>query len=604
MKKFKLFVPGRLCIFGEHSDWAASYGNGLGYAIVASIDRGIYADISYDEKIVFIQNGEEVSFSYDDLLPHIDSKSYYSYLASTIKYMIDNYKVGGIRICITKSTLPERKGLSSSAAICVLVVKAYNYLYNLNLPSSEEMEIAYISEHSLGSKCGKLDQVVALGQNMFFMKFSKDEVVYDNISLNDDLYFVFAELNGGKNTIKILDDLNSSYTDSDDISLNVRYYLEDVNKRLVNAAYKLIENGDTIAIGKLMNCAQKLFDKYVSPKCLSELSSPILHSVLNDENVKKLSLGGKGVGSQGDGTVQFIVADEVKQKKLIKYLEKDLNLKAYDLTLKARKLKKAIIPLAGNGSRMYPFTNAIPKAFIPIVHDNMFKPVFYVLLEELFDAGISSIALVIDRSQEKYYNDFFNNNPDYKMKKIFSIIKFIYQDEKLGLAHALYCCKDFVLDDDFLFVLGDQFYVSKTGVSCTKQLLDFYEKKRKSVISVCSVYEKDVSKYGIFSGDRKISNNFSITKIFEKPTIKYAKDNLSFNGKYYAAFGEYILHSSIFDMIEKNIISGNKKNGEYQLTDILCDIIKNDEIYAFIPKGKMYDIGNVDSYADAMNKLY
>ncbi len=335
MKNFKLFIPGRLCIFGEHSDWAAAYGNACGYAIVSTINRGIYADVSINDKIIFVQNDIEHVFDYDELIENINSKNYFSYVSSTIKYMIDNYGVKGIKINITKTTLPEKKGLSSSAAVCVLVVKAYNNVYDLNLSIEDEMKIAYESEHNVGSKCGKLDQVVALGQNTFFMKFNNKNVNFKEILLKKNLYFVFADLESNKNTIKILDDLNNSYECDDEISKNVRYYLEVLNREIVNESYKLFINGDCKKIGKLMTKSQELFDKYVSPKCIDELSSPKLHLLLNDCDIKKISLGGKGVGSQGDGSVQFIVDSKEKQKELINLIKKKFRINAYDLTLKS-----------------------------------------------------------------------------------------------------------------------------------------------------------------------------------------------------------------------------------------------------------------------------
>lgn len=608
MKNFKIFIPGRLCVFGEHSDWAATYGNAHGYAIVSSIDRGIYAEISLDEKIVFIHDDKEVVFDYDSLVDNINNKTYYSYISSTIKYMIDNYDVKGIKIKVTKSTLPEKKGLSSSAAICVLVVKAYNEIYDLNLSVDEEMKIAFISEQNVGSKCGKLDQVVALGENSFFMTFTKENVEFKKIFLKKDLYFVFADLDSNKDTIKILNDLNDSYLSDDLISKNVRLYLEDINKKIVNEAYKYFISGNCVKIGKLMNRSQKLFDKYVAPKCLAELESPKLHMLLNDKEVKNLSLGGKGVGSQGDGTVQFIVESEEKQKELINLIKRKFRLKAYDLTLKSQGLKKAVIPMAGSGSRMMPFTRSIPKSFIPIVKDGMLKPIFYVLLEELYDAGVEKIALVIDKNQRKFYDDFFADKKDEKFSKIYDSISFIYQEKPLGLAHALYCCKDFVGNDNFIFVLGDQFYASNSKISCTQQLVNFYNQNPTNIISVCSVNLNLVNKYGIFYGNKVLKNKFVISKICEKPSIEFARKNLFVKRgnkeKYFAAFGEYVFGSDIFARLNEIIVNNKKTNGEFQLTDIFSEMAKDGEMYAFIPNGKMYDVGNVDSYIETMKKYY
>ena len=136
-----------------------------------------------------------------------------------------------------------------------------------------------------------------------------------------------------------------------------------------------------------------------SPK---ELAAPQLHKVLNDENIKKYTYGAKGVGSQGDGSVQFLAKDKQSQVELIKYIKDEYNMDGFTLTLKPeKKVRKAIIPVAGFGTRLYPETRAIKKEFFPIIDkDGYVKPVIMNLLEQLEASGIEEICLVIGEEEQ------------------------------------------------------------------------------------------------------------------------------------------------------------------------------------------------------------
>ena len=154
-KMQKLFVPGRLCLFGEHTDWAGHYRTMNadivpGASIVTGIEQGIYAEV-------------EKSMDESELKSVAKSGSFFCYCAGVASYMLEWYKVGGVRIRITDMTLPMKSGLSSSAAICVLVARAFNLLYNLNLNTLGEMNIAYLGELRTSSRCGRLDQACAFG---------------------------------------------------------------------------------------------------------------------------------------------------------------------------------------------------------------------------------------------------------------------------------------------------------------------------------------------------------------------------------------------------------------------------------------------------------
>ena len=176
-KAINLFVPGRLCLFGEHSDWAGLHriinaGIVPGAAIVTGIEQGIYAEAEKCEHFVMRNEAAELAGMWVDfdcpmqnkeLRAVAESDSYFSYASGVASYIKDHYSVEGVRITVKKMTLPMKKGLSSSAAICVLVARAFNRLYSLNLNTRGEMDIAFKGEQRTRSRCGRLDQACAFG---------------------------------------------------------------------------------------------------------------------------------------------------------------------------------------------------------------------------------------------------------------------------------------------------------------------------------------------------------------------------------------------------------------------------------------------------------
>ena len=403
--------------------------------------------------------------------------------------------------------------------------------------------MAYQGEILTPSRCGRLDQACAYGRKPILMEFDGDKIDVKELKIGADFYFVFADMKAKKNTIKILGDLNKAYPfPSSDIDKNVHKYLGEINAESINDAIKYLEDGDAKNLGKLMTKVQKSFDKHMIPACPEELTAPLLHKTLDDENINRLTYGGKGVGSQGDGTIQFLAKDKESQQELIDYLENILKMDAFSLTIrKSNLIKKAIIPLAGNGTRMYPMTKIIRKCFLPVIDNNVIKPSILVLLEELYDAGIEKICLIIDKMDQPIFDSFFSGNLDEgilkklspelinyerKIRDIGTRISYIYQEEKLGLGHAVSLARGFANNDNVLLVLGDQLYKTDCFESCTKQLLNSYEKNNRLTVSVTEVKLKDVNKYGIFAGDMLDDNSFDVTSVKEKPEVEYAKDNL------------------------------------------------------------------------------
>lgn len=635
MRKLDLFIPGRLCLFGEHSDWASMHRMinaevEVGCAIVTGVEEGIYATVEMAEDFIVeskmdAYNGQSLCCPMDTrkLMEIAQEGGFFSYVAGVASYINENYTVGGLKISITNMTLPIKSGLSSSAAICVLVARAFNQMYDLKMNIQGEMLVAFRGEQRTPSRCGRLDQACAYGVKPVFMNFDGSEITTKPLRVGTTFYWVIADLCAAKDTVKILGDLNKCYPFAqNEKEKAVHEALGMDNRRFVSQAAKLLEAGDAKALGKLMCEAQENFDKKVAPACPEQLTSPVLHSVLNDETIKQWIYGAKGVGSQGDGTVQFLAKDEESRDALIAYLQDERKMPAFSLTLRpGQSVKKAIIPVAGFGTRVFPVTKAIKKDFLPILDkDGVLKPVILILLEQLVEAGIEQICLVIGENEQSEYDNFFSPLPqehyaklseerrayERKIVEIGKKLTFVYQRERLGFGHAVFQCKEFTNDEPVLLLLGDMIYRSKEEKNCMTQFIEAYQKVGHSMVSIHSVPLNDVVHYGIIHGkwENPEEDLMKMDGIYEKPTRDYAKEYLGVQKynttRYYAVFGQYILTNEIFKELENNIKNGKTSGGEYQLTDALQAVCQNNGMYAFRPNGESYDVGLPEAYRDTM----
>lgn len=639
----ELFVPGRLCLFGEHSDWAGKYRSMNseivpGYALVTGIEQGIYATIeknstfkvtSVAPEIADVWKDFECRMDFQELKDIAKSGSFFSYCAGVASYMLEWYKVGGVHIHLTKMDMPMKSGLSSSAAICVLVCRAFNQLYNLNLNTMGEMNIAYWGELRTASRCGRLDQACAFGVRPVKMTFDAEDVDVENFNIKKPLYWVFANLNAYKDTIRILADLNKAYPFAEtEQEKQEQMALGEMNKDIINRAIECMREGRVESLGKLMTEAQEVFDKYVAPNCPSQLKSPKLHATLTDPKITELTYGGKGVGSQGDGSIQFLAKDEECQKKLLEYLN-DNDMPAYKLTIQPKhSIRKAIIPVAGFGTRLYPETRYLKKDFFPVVDkDNQVKPVILVLIEECLAAGIENICLVLGGEEERQmYKAFFETKlseehlaklPQEKGRyeehilEIGKKLHYVYQTEKNGFGDAVYRCVDFAGNEPVLLLLGDTLYESNTNKCCALQFIEQYEKYNKAMISIHEIPLEKVGYYGIISGQWADSKEtvLNMSNITEKPTVKYAEEFLGVGSpkakkKYYSVFGQYILTSEVFQQLKDNIDNGVVSNrGEIELTTALEQVREKYGLMGVRLDGKMYDMGVPDELRNTLARF-
>ena len=637
----ELFVPGRLCLFGEHTDWAGKYRTMNadivpGASIVTGIEQGIFAEVEKSAIFEMYSEAPEIAEVWKDFSCRMNetelksiarSGSFFSYCAGVASYMLEWYHVGGVKITLKKMTLPMKSGLSSSAAICVLVARAFNQLYRLNLNTMGEMNIAYVGELRTASRCGRLDQACAFGVKPNLMTFDGDEVDVKTLNVKKSLYWVFADLCAKKDTIKILRDLNRGYPfASNEMEEREQKALGEENQKIISRAVNYMARGDAESLGQLMKEAQELFDTAVAPMCPEELASPKLHKVLNDPAIQEWVYGGKGVGSQGDGSVQFLAKDKDSQQQLIDYLN-GLGMKAYPLTLKpVHAVRKAIIPVAGFGTRLYPASRALKKDFFPIPDvDGMVKPVILVLVEELARSGIEEICLVLGSEEErKQYREFFETplpeehlrklNPEMQEyeNRILALgkkLRYVYQKEKRGFGHAVYQAADFANNEPVLLLLGDTIYRTDSNKPCALQLIERYEQYNKLMVAIHPVPLGEVSHYGILSGtwEDKDETELMVTQMNEKPKASFAEEFLGVKckdgeRKYMSVFGQYVLTPEVFDQLRTDIENATDPNKEIELTSALDSVREQIGMVGVQLKGRMYDMGNYQAFRNCVSE--
>jgi len=635
----QLFVPGRICLFGEHSDWAGGYRRinaniEKGYTLICGTNQGIYAEVeTHPTSLILtsttpdgITHGPyEIPMEAKSLLEEAQSGSFWSYIAGVAYQALTNYHVRGLVINNNKTDLPVKKGLSSSAAICVLTARAFNRLYDLKLTIRGEMELAYQGEITTPSRCGRMDQGCAFGNRPVLMTFDGDRLDVTELQVEEELLFVLVDLQAEKDTMEILNRLNRCYPFAEnDIERNVQELLGRINKRIVGQAAEALKSSDAERLGSLMNEAQSLFDRYATPACPEQLTSPNLHHTLNYEPLQPYSWGGKGVGSQGDGTAQFVVRSKIDQHAVIEILDRDLNLQGLELSLRpGPKVRKALIPAAGFGTRLFPASKATKKELFPIIDkDGIAKPAILLIVEEALEAGLEEIVIVVQENDLEAFHSFFNNQitiENYNKlatyfqeyaRRILEIgrqITFIVQRNQEGFGHAVHCAREQIGDEPFLLMLGDHLYRSSGSVTCAKQLMDAYQQHSTNILGLRRTPENQIANFGTVAGiwieEGKLLN---VTEFAEKPTIDYARSHLIVpglpSGDYLTVFGQYIIRPLIFEYLSEAITHNIRERGEFQLTPALDRLRQEDGFLGLMVEGQRYDIGLPEYYFNLSGK--
>jgi UTP-glucose-1-phosphate uridylyltransferase/mevalonate kinase len=633
----KLFVPGRICLFGEHTDWAGGYRRmnadlEKGYTIIAGTNQGVHADVTtHPTKLVItstLPDGNrvgphEIPMEKSALLAEAEKGGFFSYAAGVAYQAMTHYRVHGLTIDNYRTDLPVKKGLSSSAAVCVLVARAFNRLYDLRLTVRGEMDLAYRGEITTPSRCGRMDQGCAYGNRPILMTFDGDAIDVTELNVPHNLYFVIVDLHAGKDTKEILSKLNSCYPFAlNDIARGVQEYLGPISKEITQGACEALKKGDAAQVGALMRQAQAAFDRNVQPACPSQLTAPVLHRVLSHPTLQPLILGGKGVGSQGDGTAQFIVRDEASQDKVVEIIERDLHMSCLKLVVSTgQRVRKAIIPAAGFGTRLFPASKAVKKELFPIVdRQGRAKPVMLAIVEEAINAGIEEVGIIVQPEDRPVFEEFFFSPPrienfnklsqqdrEYSqyLQDIGHRITFINQETQEGFGHAVYCAKEWVNNEPFLLMLGDHLYASDTDVSCARQLLDVFERTGTSAVGVKAMPGAEIHRFGCVTGTwTEPDSLLYVTEFAEKPDLEYAREHLQVPGMeadvFLTVFGLYVLKPKVFDFLEENVKHNLRERGEFQLTCCLDRLRQEDGVNGYVVQGRRFDIGQPDAYRQAL----
>lgn len=269
-----------------------------------------------------------------------------------------------------------------------------------------------------------------------------------------------------------------------------------------------------------------------------------------------------------------------------------------------KKIRKAVFPVAGLGTRFLPATKASPKEMLPVVD----KPLIQYAVEEAVEAGCDQLIFVTSSSKraiEDHFDKAYELESELEAKgkdKLLQLIKeivpahvsciYLRQPEALGLGHAVLCAKPVVGDEPFSVILADDL-IDNENNGCVKQMVESYENHSSSILAVQQVDKEETDKYGIVSLENNADNEGFITGIVEKPEPANAPSTL-------AVVGRYILNPRIFHFLEK---TQKGAGNEIQLTDAIADLLADEKVFAYPFEGTRYDCGSKLGYLQANVEL-
>lgn len=261
-----------------------------------------------------------------------------------------------------------------------------------------------------------------------------------------------------------------------------------------------------------------------------------------------------------------------------------------------KKIKKAVFPVAGLGTRFHPITKTIPKEMLPIGS----RPIIQYILEEAVRAGIEEFIFITNSRKEAVVN--FFDNCGVEKHQIFSIpdessIITVRQREPMGLGHAILCARKIIGNEPFAVLLPDEMFMLESGISFLSQMIEEYDNlsklnKKLNVVGIAKININDSNRYGIVDidyNDENVSNVMKIKGMLEKPKPKDAPSNISITGR-------YILQPEIFDFLEKKNIG---HNGEVQLTDSMDELLNIQDFYGCLLEGDRFDTGSYEGFLTA-----
>lgn len=292
------------------------------------------------------------------------------------------------------------------------------------------------------------------------------------------------------------------------------------------------------------------------------------------------------------------------------------------------KIRKAVVPAAGYGTRMYPASKALKKELFPIVdRDGLAKPIIQIVLEEALDSGVEEVCLITQPGGESDFRSYFEGSllPDLRdkvhardwakdaterLEDIASRITYVHQPTQEGFGHAVHCAKQWVGGEPFLLLLGDHLFLSDTDASCAAQLVSEFERKGESMVAVQRTDESQLHLFGTVLGAPVTdeADTYRILKFSEKPDAVFASQNLRTpclpENEYLCIFGQYVLQSAIFDALDYLVQNDIRESGEIQLTSAFEMARERAEYYAYETKGLRCDTGVPSEYVRTMGRFY
>ncbi|MCX7044320.1 MAG: UTP--glucose-1-phosphate uridylyltransferase [Candidatus Sumerlaeota bacterium] len=292
------------------------------------------------------------------------------------------------------------------------------------------------------------------------------------------------------------------------------------------------------------------------------------------------------------------------------------------LTLRAsRRVRKAIIPAAGFGTRLFPATKGIKKELFPIIdRQGRAKPVILSIIEEALSAGIEEVGVITQKNDVDLFEEYFRVPPPIEyfnklskeeqaysqyLLEVGSKITFISQAVQEGFGHAVYCAREWINNEPFLLLLGDHLYASDVEASCARQLLDVFERVGTSVVGLKITPGDVIHNFGCAGGVwLEQGSVLSVTEFAEKPQLEYAREHLRVAGleddRYLTVFGQYVLRPQIFQYLEDHIHNNIRERGEFQLTSCLDRMRQQDGFAGYVVHGRRFDIGLPEAYRQTM----
>ena len=285
-------------------------------------------------------------------------------------------------------------------------------------------------------------------------------------------------------------------------------------------------------------------------------------------------------------------------------------------------IRKAVIPIAGYGTRLFPATKAVPKALFPIIDkDGIAKPVIQLIIEEAVSAGVEAVCIVAQPQQVEPITDYFSGTgvadailekealaaQADRLAEIGQRLHFAIQVQPEGFGHAIYCAKDFAAGEPVMILLGDHLYISESDTSCAKQLVDIYAQVGQSVTSLDLCHESELSLNGIVHGSPSVESArlFKLAQISEKPTLAFAQKHLRVEGipaaQYLCNFGIDLLTPILFDILDYNYRHRIVTHGEIQLRDAMGEMIRQEGMSGYRVAGRRYDTGNPQELLRTVN---